>query len=439
MQAVQPFSFTYTRSNAGLSLAQALPILPRQVIWLVGNSGSGKSTFLHLLKGFYPEFLTGTLLGEAPHAFKDASYIAQNPLSQIVHERVGEEFFFSMENARNTYEQMHAKRDWLNRFGLSGQEFEPTQQLSHGFAQRLLLASMLAFEPKWIVFDEPSAFLNPVMREDFYAILHSLKNQVGMLLIDHHPHAAELADVCWHVSDDGAIAQMSVRDWLALQENTLENTAIETFAEIFKLNQSVELEVRNLEIGYKNKSLFTANFNLKSGECAVLIGANGAGKSTLFNTLAGTIKPLSGAIDFKLNQQSAALEAHMAYVFQHPDSHFLFDTIGEELMQLGVTDVIPALSQIGLEGRGGHSPHQLSEGQKRRLTLLYPCLQKRPLILLDEPTFGQDAINTKRIVQLIEQLKQTGYALIVVTHDEKVQQQIATQVWRIDNGILQHD
>jgi energy-coupling factor transport system ATP-binding protein len=60
---ISPFSFRYTRSNAGLSLADPLKVQSNQVIWLVGNSGGGKSTFLHLLKGFYPEFLTGELNG----------------------------------------------------------------------------------------------------------------------------------------------------------------------------------------------------------------------------------------------------------------------------------------------------------------------------------------------------------------------------------------
>ena len=420
-QSLQPFTFKYARSNAGLSLAQPLIVEPNQVIWLVGNSGSGKTTFLHLLKGFYPEFLTGQLDGTPPDIFKDAAYIAQNPLSQIVHERVGEEFFFSMENANWSHEQMHAARHWLDEFDLSTREFAPTNSLSHGLAQRLLLASMLAFEPSWIVFDEPSAFLNPAMRDEFYAMLHALKGKVGMLLIDHHPHAADFADVCWHVSDNGEINVISVDDWLNQKHE------VDDFWPIEPLVERVELRAENLAIGYKNAPLFTANFTLQSGDCAVLLGDNGAGKSTLFNTLAGIQKPLSGR--FHLN-------APMAYVFQHPDSHFFFDTIAQELQQLGVTDVESALQHIGLQGRADASPHQLSEGQKRRLTLLYPCLQKRPLILLDEPTFGQDAANTARIVQLINALKRAGYALIVITHDSEVLHAIATAVWRIDQQKL---
>jgi energy-coupling factor transport system ATP-binding protein len=126
----------------------------------------------------------------------------------------------------------------------------------------------------------------------------------------------------------------------------------------------------------------------------------------------------------------------MAYVFQHPDSHFYFDTVAEELAQLGVAEPQSVLAHIGLPDAAHRSPHQLSEGQKRRLTLLYPCFQQRPLILLDEPTFGQDALNTLKIIQLIVQLKQRGHALIVITHDVSVQNAIANQIWQIDNGQL---
>lgn len=438
MPQVLPFSFRYTRSDAGLSLAKPLPVQSNQVIWLVGNSGSGKSTFLHLLKGFYPEFISGQLDGHTPDVLKHAAYIAQNPLSQIVHERVGEEFFFSMENAHWPMTRMTTAQNWLSRFGLAHQTLEPTTQLSHGLAQRLLLASMLAFEPNWIVFDEPTAFLNPAMRDDFYTALGELKGHVGMLLIDHHAHVSQYADVCWHVTNDGVISEISVVDWLNIQTRDVnrEQATPSKFSFVPNTTKCAKLSAQALTIGYKNAPLFTADFTLESGDCAVLVGENGAGKSTLFNTLAGTQKQLSGKFTFELNGVTSKATPHMSYVFQHPDSHFFFDTIGEELQQLGITDIEQTLSQIGLEGRADSSPHQLSEGQKRRLTLLYPCLQKRPLVLLDEPTFGQDAINTTRIVRLINQLKQAGHALIVITHDKAVQQAIATHIWEISDGKL---
>jgi energy-coupling factor transport system ATP-binding protein len=163
----------------------------------------------------------------------------------------------------------------------------------------------------------------------------------------------------------------------------------------------------------------------------VLCGENGSGKSTLLNTLAGLIKPLSGKITLNISGTHVKPHSHMMYVFQHPDSHFFFDTVAQELTQLGVTDIEFTLAQFGLEGCAERSPHQLSEGQKRRLTLLFPILLGKSLIVLDEPTFGQDALNAERITQLIQSFKSAGYALIVITHDPVLHEAIADQTWRI--------
>ena len=198
-----------------------------------------------------------------------------------------------------------------------------------------------------------------------------------------------------------------------------------------------------LNVGYDKKHpLFTANATLLSGQCAVLCGENGSGKSTLLNTLADITKPLTGKCTLRY-QTSAGAPAQiikpreqMMYVFQHPDSHFFFDTVREELTQLGVSDIDGTLAHFGLAGCAEHSPHQLSEGQKRRLTLLFPIFLQRALIVLDEPTFGQDALNAERIMQLIRSFKAAGHALIVITHDAQLQQSIADQIWEIHDGQL---
>jgi energy-coupling factor transporter ATP-binding protein EcfA2 len=436
-KTIEPFSFQYHHGKKKLTLREPLVIEDNKIIWLVGNSGSGKSTLLHLLKGFYPEFLSGELSSHSVGILEKASYLAQNPLTQIVHEKVGEEFFFSMENAQYSPNTMEQKKVWMKKFGFDNKEFENTQNLSHGFAQRLLLTSMLATNPEWLLLDEPTAFLDPVMRSDFYTILTSLKNEIGIFIIDHHKDLAQIADTCIHISDEGIITPISIEKWLLIQSQQEIQSTKKIWEKIIYPCESVKLTTENLTIGYSEKKLFSANITLNSGDCAVLIGENGTGKSTFFNTLAGIQKPLEGRIDFQINQKAAKISEHMAYIFQHPDSHFFFDTLAEELEQLGLQETAQVLDALNLND-DSYSPHRLSEGQKRRLTLLYPILQNRSLILLDEPTFGQDTISTHKIIELIQELKKAGYALIVITHDSYVQKAIATKVWRIQNGVLEH-
>lgn len=442
---LQPFRFTYARTSSSIALLEPLNLPQQGLIWLTGASGSGKSTLLNLIKGLYPEFIHGNIEGENPAIAPDALYLSQNPHTQIINERVGEEFFFSMEHRQYSIEQMQAQQPLLAQYGLEESILSPTAHLSHGQAQRLLIASMLATQPKMLLLDEPTAFLDHKMRNEFYAMLLQLKQHACILLIDHYPEASNYADLCWHIDASGIIHQTQTDDWLKQIQSELliQHQALLPF-KIPPLSTRMELILNELGIGYDKKNpLFTASAHLKSGECAVLVGKNGTGKSTLFNTLAGINKALSG--NFVVNYQkyphaemtcAKKPQAHMMYIFQHPDSHFFFDTVVEELEQLGVNNIDATLTKFGLAGLAQHSPHQLSEGQKRRLTLLFPSLLSRPLILLDEPTFGQDIINAQRITQLILALKSVGHTLIIITHDHALHHAVADQTWHIESSTL---
>ena len=442
---LEPFAFHYARTRAGIALSKPFELPERGLVWLTGASGSGKSTLLNLIKGLHPEFIHGKMTGNDPGIARDALYLSQNPHTQIVHERVGEEFFFSMEHRQYTPEQMRAKKSLLAQYGLGELEFATTAQLSHGQAQRLLLASMLATEPRVLLLDEPTAFLDEQIRTEFYQLLAQLKQHACILLVDHHAQVAPYADTCWHISAQGDLSERTPADWLhetqqALQQLRAESSLTQTPP---PLSAQITLSLEQLSVGYDKKHpLFSAHATLHSGECAVLCGENGSGKSTLLNTLAGMTKPLGGQCT--LRYQASAEETpqqikpreQMMYVFQHPDSHFFFDTVAEELTQLGVQDIVGTLAHFGLADCAERSPHQLSEGQKRRLTLLFPVFLQRALIVLDEPTFGQDALNAERITQLIRSFKAAGHALIVITHDATLHRAIADQTWEIRDGQL---
>lgn len=442
---LEPFAFHYARTRAGIALSKPLELPERGLVCLTGASGSGKSTLLNLIKGLHPEFIHGKMTGNDPGIARDALYLSQNPHTQIVHERVGEEFFFSMEHRQYTPEQMHAKKSLLAQYGLGELEFATTAQLSHGQAQRLLLASMLATEPRVLLLDEPTAFLDEQIRTEFYQLLVQLKQHACILLVDHHAQVAPYADTCWHISAQGDLSERTPADWLHETQQTLQQLRAESSLTQTPppLSAQITLSLEQLSIGYNKKHpLFSANATLHSGECAVLCGENGSGKSTLLNTLAGMTKPLDGQCT--LRYQASAEETpqqikpreQMMYVFQHPDSHFFFDTVAEELTQLGVQDIVGTLAHFGLADCAERSPHQLSEGQKRRLTLLFPVFLQRALIVLDEPTFGQDALNAERITQLIRSFKAAGHALIVITHDATLHRAIADQTWEIRDGQL---
>lgn len=464
-QYLPAFEFKHQRTGSTLSLNQALFLPKTGLIWLTGHSGSGKSTFLHLLMGMHPEFIQGNLTSknnsDSQHQQQpqpqnpidiaiatDAMFLSQNPLTQIMHERIGEEFHVGMELKHTPLQSMLHQAERLKTFGFFDQELSPTHSLSHGQIQRLLLASILACEPKIILMDEPCAFLDEAMRTEVYQMLARIKTSTCVILIDHHTEVAAIADECWHIDHTGQIRTLPTQTYLTQTNNELQQlnihpqihqraeSAIATGIEPIDLphQSKLTLHINQLTIGYDtNQPLFTLHAHINSGECAVIHGQNGCGKSTLLNTLAGITNPLSGAIQLTSNGTIVPIKTHMSYVFQHPDSHFFYDTIAQELQQMGVTEASRILSEFDLGQSLNHSPHQLSEGQKRRFTLLMPMLQKKPLVVLDEPTFGQDPVNCERITQYIQTLKQQGYALIVISHDKQLTQTIATQIWHIEH------
>ena len=222
---LEPFAFHYARTRAGIAFSKPFELPERGLVWLTGASGSGKSTLLNLIKGLHPEFIHGKVTGGHPAIARDALYLSQNPHTQIVHERVGEEFFFSMEHRQYTPEQMRAKKSLLAQYGLGELEFATTAQLSHGQAQRLLLASMLATEPRVLLLDEPTAFLDPRARRTLAKALCARSEALLLATL-----ALDFAlDVCSDVVilRAGAVAARGPAAQLLRDEALLESAGLE--------------------------------------------------------------------------------------------------------------------------------------------------------------------------------------------------------------------
>ncbi|MNP15499.1 putative HMP/thiamine import ATP-binding protein YkoD [compost metagenome] len=137
---------------------------------------------------------------------------------------------------------------------------------------------------------------------------------------------------------------------------------------------------------------------------------------------------------------------HIGFVFQNPEYQFVEDNVGSEiaysLKETGMSDmelqsrVKQALEQFGLSGLEGRHPFQLSLGQKRRLSVAGTVVLEKSVLLLDEPTFGQDAVNTFAILTMCEELRQNGVAIIMVTHEEMIADRLATHRWEVRDGEL---
>lgn len=186
-------------------------------------------------------------------------------------------------------------------------------------------------------------------------------------------------------------------------------------------------------------------------EWIAIIGENGAGKSTLLLALMQLLKT-TGVYHLKgqvITGYQSFISKEMAYVFQNPEFQFVTNSVAEEIAYSLKMMKVPQekiarkvqemLSRFELQGKEEQHPYQLSIGQKRRLSVASAMVQEQEILLLDEPTFGQDAKNTFAILEQLERLRKAGTTILMVTHDEQIVRHFATRVWEIQDGILHKD
>jgi energy-coupling factor transport system ATP-binding protein len=192
---------------------------------------------------------------------------------------------------------------------------------------------------------------------------------------------------------------------------------------------------------------------IQKGESIAIIGQNGAGKTTLVKHLNGLLKPTSGWVqvgDWDTRDHSIArLASRVGYVFQNPDDQVFKSTVQAEvsfgLRNLGHSaaesaDLIqPFLSMVGLTGYIDRHPYDLSPGERKRVALAAVLAMDPPIIVLDEPTTGQDYSGVELIGQIIDQLNKKGKTILTVSHDIDFCAEHCPRVVVMVNGMVQLD
>ncbi len=202
------------------------------------------------------------------------------------------------------------------------------------------------------------------------------------------------------------------------------------------------------------QALKGVSLEVRAGEMLAIVGRNGAGKSTLARLLVGLLKPPSGELTLfgkpARQWKVHTLANHIALVFQNPEHQFLTDTVLDEieysLLARGVADpaerkqtITQMLEQLGLSEATSVHPFALSAGMKRRLGVATMLVSQPQVLIVDEPTYGQDKQMTETLMSLMEDIRARGIAVVMITHDMRLVQEYAERVVVMSEGKIHYD
>ena len=482
--------FTYQhpdRSHPAIS-GLDLEVSPGERVLLAGASGSGKSTLLHAIAGVlhHEDAASGGSLlldGRSPaQARGRAGLVQQDPESQVVLSRVGDDVAFSCENLAVSRGEIPSRvREALESVGLGALRGDhPTAHLSGGQKQRLALAGVLAMRPGLLLLDEPTAHLDPQGRQQVREAVISACRATGatLIVVEHQLQTwVEHVDTLL-VVEPGAGLRHRVPVQAIHQDRQLRTELIsaglwvpdhDPVAELPAWGPSPPapgeplLSAARLDVHRRppkkprrraptpKPALADLDISLSSSSATGITGPNGAGKSTLLMTLAGLLEPHGGSItaaaalkadpsgrlgDSPHLWRAADLSSRIGTVFQEPEHQFVRSTVAGELRLSAAAARRPGtaeplftdeeitgrveelLIRLGLQQLSEANPFTLSGGEKRRLSLGTALAAGPQLLMLDEPTFGQDAHTFAELIGLLREHIGSGGTIIAVTHDQ---------------------
>ncbi len=405
--------------------------------------------------------------------------VLQDPDGQFIGLTVGEDIAFALENSCTPQDEMHAiTRHAAELVGIENHLGYAPHELSGGQKQRVSLAGVMVDQVRILLFDEPLANLDPATGKQAIELIDEIqkKTDTTVLIIEHR-----LEDVLWRnvdrivlVNGGTILADLRPDELLSgslLAENgireplyvtalryagvdltpdkhpahvdslVLDDTDTQKLRDWFTARprpaaqpeREPQLEVKGLCFGYQKgqQTLRDVSFSIGKGEMVSIVGRNGAGKSTLSKLICGFEAPDAGEIF--LNGKSLAEEnirrraQHIGYVMQNPNQMIsktmIYDEVALGLQRSGLTEeqirekVEATLRVCGLYPFRNWPISALSFGQKKRVTIASVLVLDPELILLDEPTAGQDFRHYTDIMEFLRGLNARGVTVVMITHD----------------------
>ncbi|MDO4176711.1 MAG: ATP-binding cassette domain-containing protein [Bacillota bacterium] len=474
---IKNLTFTYPEKSVPALRDVNLDINIGEMVALCGQSGSGKTTLLRNMKPLIAphgeisgtvEFY-GTDVRELSQEVQAAriGYVLQNPDAQIVTDKVWHELAFGLESLGMDTKTIRLRvAEMASFFGIQGWFHKDVNELSGGQKQLLNLASVMAMQPDVLILDEPTSQLDPIAAGDFLTTVGKINRELGttVIITEHRledvlPMAdrAVVMDAGQIIADNtpanvGAILAeknhpmfmampsplqayailykegmgkelecpvdvRTGRDWLTklMEGKTLPVGELPVEEESLPVDPGTgktpqpSIEMKDVWFRYsKNDSDVLKDLSLKvyPGEIFCIVGGNGTGKTTAMSLAAGLRKAYRGKVKIK---------GRTAMLPQNPQILFTEDTVGEELKMSNGSGA--DYSFLDVEKLMDSHPYDLSGGEQQRVALA-KILQTEPdILLLDEPTKGLDNELKQRLAEILNELKEKGTTILIVSHD----------------------
>lgn len=481
---VDNLSFRY-RDRQGAAIHNiSFEAKPGEILLIAGASGCGKTTLIRSINGLIPRSYKGEVGGRVLVFGEDISTwklsqisqkigtVLQDPERQILGTKVLNEVAFGLENLTVPREEILQRVDESLAFlKISHLRERETFTLSGGEKQKVALAGVLAMRPSILLLDEPLASLDPASAQDTLDTVRFLADQgMTVLMVEHRVEdvlrikpervmfMAE-GEVRYLGSLAGLSKVVNYREVKLSAEDIVKRAKADPAPEEIKLlpgaagkgGDEALVRFENVAFGYDSdvEVLHGLNLEIKRGDVIAVLGPNGAGKTTFVKHAIGLLKPKTGRVLVSGRDTKEASVAQIAstlgYVFQSP-SHMLFaPTVHEELAfgpknlkhsnEQIESEVKEALRIVNLSEKEQDPPLALSFGQQKRVSIAAILAMQSRILVMDEPTAGQDYQNYMNFMNSILQLP-SFEAILFITHDVDLAVIYANRVLIVNDGRL---
>uniref|UniRef100_A0A2U9IPJ5 Cobalt ABC transporter ATP-binding protein n=1 Tax=Acidianus sulfidivorans JP7 TaxID=619593 RepID=A0A2U9IPJ5_9CREN len=456
-------------------------------VLIVGKSGSGKSTLINVINGVIPNMINAEVDGEIyvyghdprkQPIFETAKLVGtllQDPETQVFNYTVKDEVAFGPENFMLPKDEIEKRVEISAKMtGITELLNRDVSTLSGGELQRTALASVLAMQPKALILDEPTSNIDPKGTAEIFSLIKTFRSERRSLIIVEHKLDRVLPFVDRVILIDGGRILFDVeKDELIDKADLLHSSGVEIpeyylylkkigatrfdpkYLKDYRYSPPPRKEGKDdilyakVKVYTKDgKTLVNTELSLKKGEIVALMGNNGAGKSTLLKAIMGLLdKKLRSDVTLIVKGKDLSKKglaergSYIGYLPQNFDIMFIKRTVEEEVAfgmknrkNFNQEKLNNILKEFSLYKIRKEDPLLLSMGQRRRVAMASVISSGADIVLMDEPTSGQDWYHRLMLGKEVQEMRERGYTFLIVTHDSRFVDKFCDRVLVMKNG-----